>query len=336
MDVDRQASCYCARLAIAIPAYGRADTTALSLKLMAEEVRDNELDVIFVVSDDTPNDLLADAINKIPNLQRSVRYTRNSPSLGHDRNLISTLLSTKADYVWLLGSNFRVIRGQLSKVIGFLKGQDLVFINTHSSRTTSLPNVRGLDARGFLREMLWHQALTGTTIYGLNVIEWVKDSQSKDAIIPDFPQLSVLLGYMSIHDTTIGWFGEKSLEGAGAEDQSYWRSRAVSVFVDHWSAVIKKFPAIVSDSQRAETIREHSRQTDLFNTTNLLSLRKSGACNWSSLRSEDFRDAMHLPPWKLYAVLFLPITALELGSALLRKVKRLRCSVPAFGGSGRR
>ncbi|MEE4209769.1 MAG: glycosyltransferase, partial [Parvularcula sp.] len=117
------------RLAIAIPAYGRAQAIADSIWQLANQARSEDVNIAFYVSDDTFGTSVRDALQPLIDTGLPVIYRSNSPSLGHDRNLIATLLWPNADYVWLLGSAHTVKPGKLVKAYRFLEEQDLVFIN---------------------------------------------------------------------------------------------------------------------------------------------------------------------------------------------------------------
>lgn len=311
------------RLAIAIPAYGRASAIASSVSNMADQARLGDVDIVFYVSDDTPDSTVRDALQPLINAGLPIIYRSNVPSLGHDRNLIATLLWPNADYVWLLGSAHNVKPGQLVRAYRFLEEQDLVFVNRRFPDRTLVPLLQGKAARDCLRDRLWHQTLTGVTIYGQRVRDWVLISGDALQIVPDFPQISIILGYASYQELTIGLFGEPSLQASGSDTPSYWRSRAVDVFVDNWSAVVSAFPAVVSPEDRARVVREHSARTQLFNTTNLIHLREIGQFNWKSMAKPHFREAMHLPLWKLLILLALPVPALKAGGHILAKAKHL-------------
>lgn len=312
-----------ARLAIAIPAYGRAAAIAGSIANMAEQARADALDVVFHVSDDTPDTSVLDALRPLIEAGLPVRYRQNVPALRHDRNLIATLLWPDADYVWLLGSAHTVRPGQLVRIYRFLDGQDLVLINNHFPDHGVVPWLRGEAARACLRDRLWHQTLTGVTLYGQSVRDWVAQRGDALKVLPDFPQISVMLGYASDRDLSVGWFGEPSLHASGSDTASYWQTRAVEVFVDHWSAAVSAFPAAVPPDQRARVVREHSARTDLFNTTSLIRHRQSGQFGWRSMTRRHFREAMHLPLWKLLILVALPLPILQASGPMVARTKRL-------------
>ena len=84
--------------------------------------------------------------------------------------------------------------------------------------------------------------LTGATIYRRPVIEWAETHLTKTHA--NFPHLDVILGLFEARPVALGWFGRKVLHGEN-KAASYWRSRALDVFVDDWVAVVKDHPAAV-------------------------------------------------------------------------------------------
>ncbi len=312
-----------ARLAVAIPAYGRAAAIAGSIANMSDQARAAGLDVVFHVSDDTPDTSVGDALQPLVKAGLPVQYRRNVPPLRHDRNLIATLLWPDADYVWLLGSAHTVRPGQLQRVYAFLDRQDLVIVSNHLPDESVIPMLQGEAALDCLRDNLWHQTLTGVTLYGQRVRDWVASQGEALKVLCDFPQISVMLGYASDGEVTVGVFGEPSLQSSGSDTPSYWQSKAVEVFVDNWSAVIAAFPKAVPPGRRADVVRSHSARTDLFNSTNLIHQRRTGQFSWKSLRQRHFREAMHLPLWKLLVLATLPTAVLDAGGPIVAGAKRL-------------
>lgn len=319
-----EASATRVRLAIAIPAYGRAEATAASVAGMAAEAREGGLPITFYVSDDTPDASVEDALAPLAAAGLPIHYHRNTPSLGHDRNLIATLLWPEADYVWLMGNSYRAGAGKLQVVLDFLQGQDFVFMDAHAPHQPQVAVVEGKEATALLREVLWHQVLTGATIYGARVRDWVRTQGDALVVVRNFPQICMMLGFASAQAMTIGWLaGGRTLQPAGITDTSYWRNHALEVFGIDWSDAIDAFPAVVPPGEATRVIRLHSARTDLFNTRYLTTLKADGQFRWASLRQPGVRRAMHLPMWKLLAVLALPVPVLRGGGETLAGLKRL-------------
>lgn len=291
------------RLAIAIPTYGQAEWVARHLRLMADVAE--RLNVAIYVSDDTPDDSVERAVTEVASDVRLIHYRRNTPALGHDRNLLATLAWPNEEYVWLLRSAMWAKPEVLERLMAFLQGQDLVFVNSHSDDHRMIPSLSGDAARALLRNALWHQTLTGATIYHRRVIDWASAQGAALPVYRNFPHLSVMMGYASTHPVTIGWFGERCVN-TSYSGHSYWLARAIDVFVGDWSAVVTAFPAIVPASERKRVIGEHSRRMSLFDADTMMALRRSGQFTSASFRQDHFLDAMHLPRWKLHALLRVP------------------------------
>lgn len=291
------------RLAIAIPAYGHAQWTARHLELMAEAAR--RLNIAFYVSDDTPDDSVERAVAAVAPGLRTIHYRRNTPALGHDRNLVATLTWPTEDYVWLLRSAMWAKPETLERLLAFLNGQDILCVNSHSDDHRMIPALRDEAGRALLREALWHQTLTGATIYHRRVIDWARAQGEALPIWRNFPQLSIMMGYASTNPVTVGWFGEPCVN-TSFFGHSYWRDRAIEVFVDDWAAVVTAFPTVVPPARQARIIGEHSRRMQLFDAATMMELRRSGQFDWASFRRPHFMDAMHLPRWKLYVLLAVP------------------------------
>jgi len=291
------------RLAIAIPTYGNASWVARHLELMAPSA--SRLNVALYVSDDTPDDSVKEAVRAISSTIENLHYRHNKPPLGHDRNLVETLTWPHEEYVWLLRSAMWAKPETLEELISFLQGQDLVLVNSHSDDNRMIPEACGTAGRALLREALWHQTLTGATIYHRSVIDWTVAKGKALTIWPNFPQLSVMMGYASAEQVSVGWFG-KACVNTSFYGQSYWRDRAVEVFVTDWTTVVNAFPKIVPPAERNRVIREHSRRMRLFDATTMMELRRTGQFSWASLRQPQFRAAMHLSLLKMAILLALP------------------------------
>lgn len=283
---------------MAIPTYCRAEAVAANLAAIADEAR--RLGVKIFLSDDSP-DVKTESIAKVyPDL---VTYRRNSPAFRHDRNVLETLLWPDADYVWLLGDALAPRPEELEPILHFLTGQDMVFVNENSSNHAMLAWVEGEAARSLLIDKAWHQTLTGATIYHRRVLDWVRAEAV--TIYPNFPQLSVILGFAAKNQPVLAWHGRRVLM-LQPRKQSYWVDDAIAVFVGDWARLITGHAELFGRSRVAAVIRSHSRNANLFNPRFLATLRQRGKLNAETLRQPHFWDAMHLPRAAVFAIMAAP------------------------------
>jgi hypothetical protein len=306
------------RLALAIPTFRRSAFVAENLNKMMDEAAG--LGVTVYISDDSPDRETECVVEKFATRYDNINYRRNDPALRHDSNLFETLLWPEEDYVWLLGDALRPKPGQLERILSFLANQDLVFVNSHSGNTRTVPFATDKTAHDLLRDALWHQTLTGATIYHRRVRSWARNSGIE--VRRNFPQLSVILGYASDMPLSVAWFGERSLDWA--KKQSYWRQAALDVFVDDWASLVSAHPKVVTPEQRQAVLKSHSAMNSLFNVDFLLELKQSGHFGWASTKRPHFWDVMHLSRLTILFILLLPSPAVELARRLRRSVRALK------------
>jgi glycosyltransferase involved in cell wall biosynthesis len=306
------------RLALAIPTFRRSAALAENLSKMMDETVG--LGITVYISDDSPDHETERVIEEFATRYDNINYRRNAPPLRHDSNLFETLLWPEEDYVWLLGDSLRPKPGQLKRILDFLADQDLVFVNSHSGDTRNVPFASDTAALDLLRDALWHQTLTGATIYHRRVRFWAQSSRVD--LRRNFPQLSVILGYASAMPLSIAWFGEKSLDSA--KKQSYWREAALDVFVDDWVSLVSAYPKIVAPDQRRAVLKSHSAMNSLFNLDFLLELKKNGHFGWASTKRPHFWDVMHLGRLTILSILLVPTSVLELAQRLRRSIRSVK------------
>jgi FkbM family methyltransferase len=312
------------RLALAIPTFRRSRMVEDNLTRIVDELK--ELDIAVYLSDDSPDQETELVVGMLQ--YGNFHYRRNSPALGHDSNVLMTLLWPEEEYVWLLGDSVRPRPGQLKKILGFLSEQDLIFVNSHHPETLkSVPFADGEAARTLVRDLLWHQALTGATIYHRRVRTWVKTSNLE--VKTNFPQLSVIMGYASSNPVSVSWFEEKSIEATFLKKQSYWHRDALNVFVDDWVSLIRAHPILVPPDRRAAILKSHSAKTYLFEMPFLAELKQGGQFGWASTKRPNFWDVMHLSRLRILSVLLFPKWVILAMSLLTHYVTQLRDRGPS-------
>ena len=288
-------------LSISFPTYGRGDEFSKNLGELIKEI--SSFDVAIFVSDDTPGDEIENVVRSYEKMCGKLHYRRNVPKLGHDKNILSALTWPDTDFVWLLGDSFRLDMDHIRPVLDVLNDQDFVFLNWQSDDLNHGLHLELDAAKKFLQQRIWHQALTGATIYNRRVIDWAV--KNKIQIHRNFPQLSVILGYAESKHFSLTWMGKSQLVSE-PKPAPYWHQHAIDVFAFDWSAVIKSHPTIIPSSIRRTVIRSHSQHTDLFSLQFLRRQRLLGNLRARVLLRSDFWRSMHLPMRTVLLVALAP------------------------------
>jgi hypothetical protein len=310
-------------LALVIPTYCRADLLRTGLEQMASELVTNR--VALYISDDSPDATTQDMVSEFAERIPTLHYRRNAPALRHDRNIVRSLLWPSEDYVWILGDAGIVNPGAFGHVISMLRHcQDFVFVNSHAEQTSDIEAMRGELLRVFVRDKFWHQTLTGATVYSRRVLEWLREhSPEAEGLTPNFPHLAILVDFLASHDASLGWIGTPMTRFS--PKTSYWRKHALSVFVNDWSAVVRRQSGIIHPNEVPAVLQSHSVKNALFDVDLLVELRRGGSLNPAYLRNTpDAFHAVHLPNWMMYMIARLPTRVLSPVFTGIKVTRRLR------------
>lgn len=307
------------KLALVIPTYCRAPLLRHGIEQMLPDLAAGA--ITLYVSDDSPDDaterMLADFNDRLP----TIRYRRNDPALRHDCNIVASLLWPDEDYVWILGDAGMVVPDGFNHILSLLDGQDALFVNSHAPVTPDVPSMTGEAARRFLRDMLWHQTLTGATVYGPRLLAWLREhAPNAQGLVRNFPHLSALLDFAATHDPVVGWVGA-CLTRFSPKD-SYWRTSALSVFVEDWAQAVHRRPDVIRPDEQPAVLRSHDANTRLFALDLLVDLRRAGHLNAAYLRDHPYIfKAIDRPAWLLHLIARLPAPVLTTMLSAKRRVR---------------
>lgn len=248
---------------------------------MLPELRRYDLPVY--VSDDSPDDETRVAVERFRADYPSISYRKNSPSLGHDANCMSTLAWPASDYVWYLGDSMLVKDGGIAKVIeGLGRNPAFLFANCNAGGLSAFAGEVG-DSRAFLRKAAWYLTLTGATVYSRRALrlgsELVGDKKYRN-----FQQLGLIMAYASARNEAVFWIDEPIL-AVNRNKQSYWSKDVISVFSRDWAALLDSFPAICDPDSSEEMMKSHSKNHRLYGFANLVKFRSDGAIARSVIAS---------------------------------------------------
>jgi hypothetical protein len=307
------------KLALVIPTYCRASLLRHGIERMLPDLSAGN--VTLYISDDSPDDTTQQMLTGFTGRLPEIRYRRNAPALRHDRNIVASLLWPDEDYVWILGDAGMVVPGGFDHLLPLIDGQDVLFVNSHAAVTPDVRRMTGETARCFLRDMLWHQTLTGATVYGPRLRKWLRETApDAQGLTRNFPHLAALVDFVATHDPVVAWVGTPLTRFSPKE--SYWQSSALSVFVEDWAQAVCRRPDVIYPDEQPNVLRSHDGNMHLFGLNLLADLRRTGTFGAAYLRDHPYIfQVIDRPAWLLHLIARLPVPAMMAIQSVRRRLR---------------
>ncbi len=151
-------------LAITIPTYNRKEILMENIDMIFDDIV--KYNVSLYISDDSNNNETKDSVEKLQKKYNNIFYSKNEPSLGHDKNYIKTMSLPKEDYIWYLGDSMVIENGAIEKIINIIALDDYNYIAVNAQeRKLDLESKVYTNLKEAFDEIGWHLTLTGATIY---------------------------------------------------------------------------------------------------------------------------------------------------------------------------
>ena len=259
-------------LAIAIPTYNRAAILIENIILMLDEVK--KYSIPIYISDDSPNDETKEMFLELKKSYDYIFYKKNSPSLGHDKNCISTLTYPSEKFSWYIGDSTIIVPGGIELILSHISihNPDIISVNAQG-RNLKNENTWYSDGNLLLKEVGWHLTLTGATIYSKKLIENYIHSLDLARCV-NFPQTAVIFKGFEAGNCKL-YFENAKLIRNNSKKSSYWQKNLFQVFLRDWPNCINNFNYLREKDKQIGIIK-HSRETELFNFKSLVSYRAKG------------------------------------------------------------
>ena len=152
------------KLGIVIPTYERSEILKENFVLMLEEIQKYSIPIF--ISDDSKDLKTEEWANELRLTYPYINYFNNSPNLGHDKNLIQSIMIPNTDYVWLLGDSMIIKKGAISKILQIINKNksDIIAFNT-KNRDISFVSNSYSDHNEILSNFGWHLTMTGNRLF---------------------------------------------------------------------------------------------------------------------------------------------------------------------------
>lgn len=116
-------------LTVTIPTYRRPLLLTKTLRNICSQIngKANVAVHIYDDSDGTENKLCVESV-RLEYPDAHIEYNLNKRNLGIDENIKQCLITTKSDYVWLMGEDDLLTEGAISKVLSVITKNNPIFI----------------------------------------------------------------------------------------------------------------------------------------------------------------------------------------------------------------
>ena len=305
-------------LTIAIPTFNRPKKLHANLLHILEISSKYSIEIL--ISDDSTDDRTKSMVSKLQAKNPLIHYIKNSPRLGHDKNIVQTLQIPKTDYVWLVGDSLLLIKELIPKVLKIVNedNYDLLTVNV-SGRNLDYESKSYDDCNEVLLKFGWHMTLTGATIYSQNIIASVNKLKMNKS--RNFPHFSLSFHYLATK-CSFFWINEILIGGTPGH-LSFWLKDCFTVFIEDWGNAVRSLPDTYSADLRERVILRHSRLAETFSLRPLLNLRMLGIYNYQEYNKHKKILATHsgMNLFVLFMVSIIPTSLILIPYKFLQMIR---------------
>ena len=303
-------------LSISIPTFNRPNILDASLKILVPQARDHHVPIY--ISDDSNNHETQKVINKYIKQYKFLFYNHNNTSLGHDKNIIQSLLEKETKYIWLLGDSTLIADNAIGEIINLIQrySPNIIVCNSRD-RTLDCESELIQNKDYALENFGWHTTLTGTTIYSQKSTLSARYLDLKE--FKNFPHIGII--FRSLIDECSFYWESKQLIWSHKDKESYWSKNIFETFITDFYRAIFFLPEQYPLELKAKITPIHSIKSRIFDSKSLLVLRSENIFNIIKFRK--FFNALKLNSNTNVIIIFLiailPISILKFLRIFFRK-----------------
>ena len=303
-------------LAISIPTFNRPKILESSLQTLLLQVK--EFSIPIYISDDSSNDETKKIVKQYTEEYKFLFYKRNKPSLGHDNNIIESLLDKKTEYVWLLGDSTLIADGAINQIFEIIQiNSPSIIVCNSRDRVLEIESEHIRNKDHALENFGWHTTLTGTTIYTQQSISSIKQIDLKE--FKNFPHIGIIFKSL-IEDCSFYWESKQLVE-SHKDKKSYWTNNIFETFITDFYRAIFFLPEQYPIDLKAKITPIHSIRSKIFDSKSLLVMRSENIFNISKFRKffNALQSNSNTNIFIIFLIAILPISILKFLRIFFRK-----------------
>jgi hypothetical protein len=294
-------------LTICIPTHNRRLVLEECLESVLPQA--DALGVGVCVSDNGSSDGTWQALETLKRQYPWMQIMRHTRDIGYRGNLIGTILSSRARYVWPLGDKYILCLGALEFVVDELVRlhPSALVVNCPHQFVSTVERMYSVPQL-CLRELGWYTTLCGATVLPRQAWIVMLHVQPPSR---DFPQVVALFSYLaSLRAPQVVAAGRALIQGGKGVDPGthYWDGSALRLWGRNWYDAVMSLPSIYSTNDKLQAVRSKSERAGPLDLKGLMRLRARGELTLRRLNADQvpLRAAISAPWWSAMIVSVAP------------------------------
>ncbi len=267
-------------LTIAIPTYNRELILEEALSDLIPKISNYNLEI--VICDNASTDNTKRVVEKYMAIYPHITYFRQSSNII-DKNFVTCYELASSKYIWLLGDSSRIVDIHFPKIIELLSSGELSAITMNAAgRVTDVKSKSFTDPIELLSELGWHLGLISSMIVLKAMTEKTYTHRYMETT---FIHLGLFFEYLCLNGGTVLWMNETTTQPTHLNKLSTsWVPRAFEVYGKGWMCFVLSLPSQIPLNTRLKCVKDHSVKQGLFETKNLLELKRHNLLNYNQIR----------------------------------------------------
>lgn len=274
-------------LSILIPTYNRYKILDITLSRLLK-VTDG-FDVEIVICDNNSFDKTFETVDKYIKSHYNIKYFKQNENVGHDRNFAKAYQLSSAKYILNLGDSHEIINKEFTKVYSLLIDNKYDALVLNDGRVNNFPNKEYLSPSNLLYDLGWHMTQMSSFIISRAFLDGCNFERFFDTF---FIHVGVFFeGAARIKNIKVLWISEKTIISIpqdyknGIIKHGSWRPDLFKICMENWFVIIMSLPNNISTEAKLKCIKDHSRNSHIFDIRVLFSNRLHNIIN-----KKDFED----------------------------------------------
>tara|TARA_B100000787_G_scaffold61775_1_gene45260 strand:+ start:652 stop:1587 length:936 start_codon:yes stop_codon:yes gene_type:complete len=293
----------------------------LQIKQLLKDINKNLHKYCFkvIIHDDGKKNDTKLYFNNLTKFNKNIIYNRNNKKLGHDKNYVKGLKSSKSNYTWIISDATKINNSVFKKLTLFLNGHnDLLILGVKNRKSYLDIEFNNLNKNFFLENFAWYLTLTGSFILSRRIISKINYIDFDK--FKNFPHIGLI--FNSIHHNKIKIDFIRGEVISSYPKKSYWVQYVFNIFLIDWPKSIFSLKNYKKSSQLIAIIN-HAKYSKIFSFKNLLYLKSEKLYNMKVFNSykKRFKNFTNYNFFYHFLTLIIPLIFIKFLIYINRKIK---------------